>query len=128
MDEIGGHSVGKVPVFLFPDIIGKKVSATHTGAGSPGPSPGPAQSGPGWHTAEAGPGLGPDQAGSYESNIFSEICLPWFETETSFRIEIWTRQYRQIAQNFDPRLMEIILKAPDIIENSKNNKMFQTDF
>ena len=47
---------------------------------------------------------------------FSEICLTWFETETSFRIEIWTCQYRQIVQNFDPRLMEIALKAPDIIE------------
>ena len=101
------------------DRIENKVSAKHTGAGSPGASPGPAQSGPGWHTAEAGPGLGPDQAGSHESNIFSEICLPWFETEASFRIEIWTRQYRQIVQNFDPRLMELALEALDIIRKSK---------
>ena len=120
MDEIGGHSVGKVPG-SFPTELKKKVSATHTGAGSPGASPGPAQSGPGWHTAEAGPGLGPDQAGSHESKIFSEICSPWFETETSFRIEIWTCQYRQIVQNFAPRPMEIALNAPDLTEKSKKN-------
>ena len=57
---------------------------------------------------------------------FSEICLTWFVAESGFRIEIWTRQYRQIVQNFDPRLMELTLEAPDIIEKSKNNNMFQT--
>ena len=57
---------------------------------------------------------------------FSEICLTWFEAESGFRIEIWTRQYRQIVKNFDPCLMEITLRAPDIIEKSKNNEMFQT--
>ena len=50
---------------------------------------------------------------------FSEMCLTWFEAESGFRIEIWTRQYRQIVQNFDPRLMELALEAPDIIEKSK---------
>ena len=57
---------------------------------------------------------------------FSEICLTWFVAESGFRIEIWTRQYRQIVQNFDPRLMELALEAPDIIEKTKNNEMFQT--
>ena len=57
---------------------------------------------------------------------FSEICLTWFVAESGFRIEIWTRQYRQIVQNFDPRLMELALEAPDIIEKSKTNEMFQT--
>ena len=57
---------------------------------------------------------------------FSEIWFTWFEAESGFRIEIWTRQYRQIVQNFDPRLMEIAMKAPDIIENLKNDNMFQT--
>ena len=47
---------------------------------------------------------------------FSEICLTWLEGESNFRIEIWMRQYRQIVQNFNPRLMELALKAPDIIE------------
>ena len=57
---------------------------------------------------------------------FSEICLIWFKAESGFRIEIWMRQYRQIVQNFDPRLMELALEAPDIIEKSKNDEMFQT--
>ena len=47
---------------------------------------------------------------------FSEICLTWFVAESGFRIEIWTRQYRQIVQNFDPRLMELALEGPDITE------------
>ena len=50
---------------------------------------------------------------------FSEIWLTWFEAESGFRIEIWMRQYRQIVRNFDPRLMELAMKAPDIIEKSK---------
>ena len=49
---------------------------------------------------------------------FSEICLTLFQAETRFRIEIWTRQYRQIVQNCDLRLMEIILKAPHLSEKS----------
>ena len=57
---------------------------------------------------------------------FSEICSTWFEAEAGFRIEIWTRQYRQIVQNFDPRLMELALEAPDIIGTSKKYRMFQT--
>ena len=57
---------------------------------------------------------------------FSEICLTWFVAESGFRIEIWTCQYRQIVQNFDPRLMEQALQAPDVIEKSKINEMFQT--
>ena len=57
---------------------------------------------------------------------FSEICLTWFEAETGLRIEIWMRQYRQIVQNFDPRLMELALEAADIIEKSNNDEMFQT--
>ena len=57
---------------------------------------------------------------------FSEICLTWFVAESGFRIEIWTRQYRQIVQNFDPRLMELALEAPDRKEKSKNDEMFQT--
>ena len=57
---------------------------------------------------------------------FSEICVTWFEAEAGFRIEIWTRQYRQIVQNFDPRLMELTLEAPDIIGKSEINEMFQT--
>ena len=56
--------------------------------------------------------------------IFSEICATWFEAESGFRIEIWTRQYRQIVQNFDPRLMELALEGPDITEKSKNDEMF----
>ena len=56
---------------------------------------------------------------------FSEICLTWFEAESGFRIEIWTRQYRQIVQNFDPRLMELALEGPDITEKSKMMKWFQ---
>ena len=57
---------------------------------------------------------------------FSEICLTWFEAESGFRIEIWTRQYRQIVQNFDPRLMELALEGPDITEKTKNDEMFST--
>ena len=41
--------------------------------------------------------------------IFQKICSTWFEAESGFRIRIWTRQYRQIVQNFDARLMEIAL-------------------
>ena len=54
----------------------------------------------------------------------SEICLTWFEAEAGFRIEIWTRQYRQIMQNFDPRLMELALEGPDITDKSENDEMF----
>ena len=54
---------------------------------------------------------------------FLEICLTWFVAESGFRIEIWTRQYRQIVQNFDPRLMELALEGPDITEESKNDRM-----
>ena len=78
MDEIGSHSVRKSPG-LFPTELKKKLSAMQAGAGWPGPSPGPAQSGPGWHTAEAGPGLGPDQAWSHESHAFfrSMVYIVW---------------------------------------------------
>ena len=55
---------------------------------------------------------------------FSEICLTWFVAESGFRIEIWTRQYRRIVQNFDPRLMELALEGPDITEKSKNDDTF----
>ena len=44
---------------------------------------------------------------------FSEIWFTWFEAESGFRIEIWMRQYRQIVQNVDPRLMKLALTAPD---------------
>ena len=47
---------------------------------------------------------------------FPEICLTRFVAESGFRIEIWTRRYRQIVQNFDPRLMELALEGPDITE------------
>ena len=46
------------------------------------------------------------------------------DPESGFRIEIWTRQYRQIVQKFDPRLMELALEGPDITEKSKNDEMF----
>ena len=59
---------------------------------------------------------------------FSEICLTWFVAESGFRIEIWTRQYRQIVQNFDPRLMEIALKAPDLTGKKKIQNLFQASF
>ena len=51
--------------------------------------------------------------------IFSEICATWFEAEAGFITEIWTHHYRQIVQNFDPRLMELALEAPAIMEKSK---------
>ena len=72
---------------------------------------------------------GPRQSAGLVAGVqrmFSEICATWFEAESGFRIEIWTRQYRQIVQNVDPRLMELALEAPDIIKKSKNHEMFQT--
>ena len=45
---------------------------------------------------------------------FPKIFSTWFEAEAGFRIEIWTRQYRKIVQNFDARLMELTLVAPDL--------------
>ena len=56
----------------------------------------------------------------------SEICLTWFEAETGFRIEIWARQHHQIAQKFDPSLMDLALEAPNIIETKQKYKMYQT--
>ena len=55
---------------------------------------------------------------------FSEICLTWFIAESGLRIEIWTRQYIEIVQNFDPRLMELALEGPDITEKTKNDNIF----
>ena len=59
---------------------------------------------------------------------FSEIWFTWFEAESGFRIEIWTHQYREIVQNFGPRLMEITLKAPDKKEKTTECDMFRTYF
>ena len=56
------------------------------------------------------------------------MWFTWFEAESGFRIEIWMRQYRQIVRNFDPRLMELAMKAPDMIEKTKIDNVFQTYF
>ena len=126
MDEIGCNSVGKVPG-SFPTELKKIVQRTQEQArlGPALAQPSLAQAGNRPKPARAWAQIRPDHM---NPTHFSEICLPWFETETSFRIEIWMRQYRQIVRNFDPRLMELAMKAPDMIEKSKNDNVFQTYF
>ena len=96
MDEIGGHSVGKVPGHFPTELKKKLVQRTQEQARL-----GPALAQP--SLAQAGTRPKPAQAWAQIRPVhmnpthFSETCLTWFETETSFRIEIWTCQYRQIV-------------------------------
>ena len=96
MDEIEGHSVGKVPGFSRQNSKKKLVQRTQEQARL-----GPALAQP--SLAQAGTRPKPAQAWAqirpHHTNLrhFSEIWLTWFEAESGFRIEIWMRQYRQIV-------------------------------